>query len=131
MLRGSGPPSKRSTPPRVPSSPRPEIYGAHRPVVFPPFRSISSHRCPGRLDEATHCLGHDAGNISSALVLLMELVIVIGHASASALRDATGAVPGDRDPTQGAALAVTREQVAKTSDVHKRIIERTQLSKFG
>ena len=31
------------SPPRVPSSPRPEIYGAHRPVVFPPSRSISSH----------------------------------------------------------------------------------------
>jgi len=81
---------------------------------------------------------HFAGSVaaitisfSSALVLLMELVIVIGHASASALRDATGAVPGDRDPTQGAALAVTREQVANPSDVHVRNIERTQLSKFG
>ena len=63
-------------------------------------------RCPGRLDEATHCLGQDAGNVSSALALLMELVIVIGQASPSALRDATGAVPGDRDPAQGAALAV-------------------------
>ena len=36
----------------------------------------------------------------------MELVIVIGQASPSALRDATGAVPGDRGPAQGAALAV-------------------------
>ena len=35
--------SQLVSPPRVPSSPRPEIYGAHRSVVFPPSRSTSSH----------------------------------------------------------------------------------------
>ena len=75
-------------------------------------------RCPGRLDEATHCLGQHAGNVSSALALLMELVIVIGQASPSALRDATGAVPGDRDPAQGAALAVAA--LAKLTELGDR-----------
>ena len=48
----------------------------------------------------------------------MELVIVIGQASASALRDATGAVPGDRDPAQGAALAVAA--LAKLTELGDR-----------
>ena len=73
------------------------VSGSRPPALNLKELLVGLARCPGRLDEATHCLGQHAGNVSSALALLMELAIVIGQASPSALRDATGVVPGDRD----------------------------------